>query len=101
MAGMAIGAAVEGMRPILEMQFADFSSIAFNQIINQAATHYYRTGVPVPLTVRLPSGGTPGSGPFHSQMMESIYAHYPGIGSSHTCNCGGCLLHAARCDQDR
>jgi pyruvate dehydrogenase E1 component beta subunit/2-oxoisovalerate dehydrogenase E1 component beta subunit len=61
------------------MQFADFSSVAFNQLVNQAATHFYRTGVPVPLTVRLPSGGTPGSGPFHSQSMESIYAHYPGL----------------------
>ncbi|NWK57217.1 alpha-ketoacid dehydrogenase subunit beta [Verrucomicrobiaceae bacterium N1E253] len=79
MAGVAIGAAIEGARPVLEMQFADFSSVAFNQIVNQAATHYYRTGVPVPLTVRLPSGGTPGSGPFHSQSMESIYAHYPGL----------------------
>lgn len=79
MTGMVIGAAVEGARPILEMQFADFSSIAFNQIVNQAATHYYRTGVQVPITVRLPSGGTPGSGPFHSQTMESIYAHYPGL----------------------
>lgn len=79
MAGAVIGAAIEGMRPVLEMQFADFSSVAFNQIVNQAATHYYRTGVPIPLTVRLPSGGTPGSGPFHSQSMESIYAHYPGL----------------------
>ncbi len=79
MAGMAIGAAIEGGRPVLEMQFADFSSVAFNQIVNQAATHFYRTGVPVPLTLRLPSGGTPGSGPFHSQSMESLYAHYPGL----------------------
>ena len=79
MAGVAIGAAIEGARPVLEMQFADFSSIAFNQIVNHAATHYYRTGVPVPLTMRLPSGGTPGSGPFHSQSMESLYAHYPGL----------------------
>ncbi|MEM7603112.1 MAG: transketolase C-terminal domain-containing protein [Verrucomicrobiota bacterium] len=79
MIGSAIGAAIEGMRPIVEMQFADFSSIAFNQIVNQAATHYYRTGVPCPLVVRLPSGGTEGSGPFHSQNLESIYAHYPGL----------------------
>lgn len=79
MIGMAVGAAIEGMRPIVEMQFADFSSIAFNQIVNQAATHYYRTGMPVPITVRLPSGGAAGSGPFHSQSMEAIYAHYPGL----------------------
>src|SRR5881275_3230588 len=77
--GTAIGAALQGMRPIVEMQFADFSSIALNQILNNAGTHYWRTGVPVPITVRLPSGGTKGSGPFHSQSMESIYAHYPGL----------------------
>ncbi|MDB4644269.1 alpha-ketoacid dehydrogenase subunit beta, partial [bacterium] len=77
MIGMAVGAAVNGMRPIVEMQFADFSSVAFNQLVNQAGTHYYRTGVPVPITVRMPCGGTPGSGPFHSQMVESIYSHYP------------------------
>jgi len=77
--GMAIGAAINGMRPIVEMQFADFSSVAVNQIINQAATHYYRTGVPVPITIRLPSGGTEGSGPFHSQSLESLYAHFPGL----------------------
>jgi acetoin:2,6-dichlorophenolindophenol oxidoreductase subunit beta len=79
MVGMAIGAAISGMRPIVEMQFADFSSIAFNQIVNHAGTHFYRTGVPVPITVRLPCGGTPGSGPFHSQMVEALYGHYPGI----------------------
>jgi len=79
MVGMAIGAAISGMRPIVEMQFADFSSVAFNQIVNHAGTHFYRTGVPVPITVRLPCGGTPGSGPFHSQMVETLYGHYPGI----------------------
>src|ERR1700722_5858639 len=79
MVGTAIGAALEGMRPIVEMQFADFSSVALNQILNNAGTHYWRTNVPVPITVRLPSGGTKGSGPFHSQSMESIYAHYPGL----------------------
>src|SRR6266536_2096547 len=77
--GTAIGAAMQGMRPIVEMQFADFSSIALNQILNNAGTHHWRTGMPVPITVRLPSGGTKGSGPFHSQSMESIYAHYPGL----------------------
>src|SRR6266478_2721972 len=58
MVGTAIGAAIEGMRPIVEMQFADFSSIALNQILNNAGTHYWRTNMPVPITVRLPSGGT-------------------------------------------
>ncbi len=79
MLGVAIGAAIEGMRPIIEIQFADFSSVAFNQIVNQAATHFWRTNIPCPITVRLPSGGTAGSGPFHSQSMEAIYAHYPGL----------------------
>jgi acetoin:2,6-dichlorophenolindophenol oxidoreductase subunit beta len=77
--GLAVGAAIEGMRPIVEMQFADFSSVGFNQIVNQAATFYWRTGEPCPLVVRLPSGGTSGSGPFHSQSLESVYAHYPGL----------------------
>ncbi len=79
MMGLAIGAAIEGSRPIIEMQFADFSSVGFNQIVNQAATLYWRTNTPCPVTIRLPSGGTAGSGPFHSQSMESIYAHYPGL----------------------
>ena len=79
MVGTAIGAALEGMRPIVEMQFADFSSIALNQILNNAGTHFYRTTVPVPITIRLPSGGTEGSGPFHSQSMEGLYSHYPGV----------------------
>ena len=79
MVGTAIGAAMEGMRPIVEMQFADFSSIALNQILNNAGTQYWRTNIPCPITIRLPSGGTKGSGPFHSQSMESIYAHYPGL----------------------
>src|SRR3989454_152557 len=79
MLGLAIGAAIEGLRPIIEMQFADFSTVAFNQIVNQAATLYWRTQVPCPITIRLPGGGTSGSGPFHSQSMETIYAHYPGL----------------------
>src|SRR5690349_15109291 len=79
MVGSAVGAAIEGMRPIIEMQFADFSTPGLNQIINQAATLHWRTTVPCPIIVRLPCGGTSGSGPFHSQSMEAIYAHYPGL----------------------
>ena len=77
--GAAVGAAIEGMRPIIEMQFADFSTVGFNQIVNQAATLFWRTRVPCPITIRLPSGGTTGGGPFHSQCLEAIYAHYPGL----------------------
>src|SRR5438045_2906854 len=79
MVGAAIGAAIEGMRPIVEMQFADFSTPGFNQIVNHAATLYWRTQVVCPITIRLPCGGTSGSGPFHSQTIEAIYAHYPGL----------------------
>jgi pyruvate dehydrogenase E1 component beta subunit/2-oxoisovalerate dehydrogenase E1 component beta subunit len=79
MMGLAIGAAIGGMRPIIEMQFADFSTAGFNQIVNHAATLHWRTNVPCPITVRLPGGGTSGSGPFHSQSMEALYAHYPGL----------------------
>jgi acetoin:2,6-dichlorophenolindophenol oxidoreductase subunit beta len=79
MVGFAVGAAIEGLRPIIEMQFADFSLVGLNQIVNQAATLCWRTKVPCPITVRLPCGGTSGSGPFHSQSLETIYAHYPGL----------------------
>jgi acetoin:2,6-dichlorophenolindophenol oxidoreductase subunit beta len=79
MIGSAVGAAIEGMRPIIEIQFADFSTVGLNQIVNQASTLFWRTGVPCPITIRLPSGGTSGSGPFHSQSLEAIYAHYPGL----------------------
>src|SRR6202789_2867681 len=72
--GSAIGAAIEGMRPIIEMQYADFSTVGFNQIVNNAATLFWRTEVKCPIVVRLPGGGTSGSGPFHSQSMEAIYA---------------------------
>jgi len=77
--GAAVGAAIEGLRPIIEIQFADFSVLGFNQIVNQAATMFWRTQVPCPITIRLPSGGTRGSGPFHSQSMECLYAHFPGL----------------------
>ena len=79
MVGAAVGAAIEGMRPIIEMQFADFSTIGFNQIVNQAATLFWRTQMSCPIVVRLPFGGTSGGGPFHSQSIETIYAHYPGL----------------------
>jgi pyruvate dehydrogenase E1 component beta subunit/2-oxoisovalerate dehydrogenase E1 component beta subunit len=77
--GLAAGAAIEGMRPIVEMQFADFSSVGFSQIVNNVATQFWRTQVPCPVVIRLPSGGTSGAGPFHSQSMEAVYAHYPGL----------------------
>ena len=77
--GIAIGAAQEGLVPIIEFQFADFASIAFNQLVNHAATMHWRTGQTCPLVARLPVGGTPGGGPFHSQMVEGWLTHHPGL----------------------
>jgi 2-oxoisovalerate dehydrogenase E1 component beta subunit len=77
--GAGIGAAVMGMRPVLEMQFMDFISCAFNQIVNFAAKMHFRWGQPVPLVVRGPSGGGVHGGPFHSQNPEAYFAHTPGL----------------------
>ncbi len=79
MIGLGMGAALAGMKPIVEMQFADFSSIALNQFANNCASHYYRTGQSVNITLRLPCGGTAGGGPFHSQSLEALFAHFPGL----------------------
>lgn len=77
--GMALGAALAGKRPIVEMQFADFVSCGFNQIVNNWAKTYYRWRAPVPVVLRLPYGGGVGSGPFHSQSPEAWFAHTPGL----------------------
>ena len=77
--GVAIGAAIGGMKPIVEMQFADFGTLGMNQMANNAGAHYFRTGVPVNVTMRMPCGGTPGGGPYHSQCVEALFAHYPGL----------------------
>jgi 2-oxoisovalerate dehydrogenase E1 component beta subunit len=77
--GAAIGAALMGMRPIAEMQFADFISCAFDQITNFAAKCRYRWGAGVPLVIRAPSGGGVHGGPFHSQNPEMHYVHTPGL----------------------
>jgi acetoin:2,6-dichlorophenolindophenol oxidoreductase subunit beta len=78
-AGIAIGAALDGARPVIEFQFADFASVAFNQLVNHAGTTSWRAGRGCPLVARLPCGGTPGGGPFHSQMPEAWLAHHPGL----------------------
>jgi 2-oxoisovalerate dehydrogenase E1 component beta subunit len=77
--GTAIGAAVVGMRPVCEMQFADFISCGFDQLVNVAGKMHYRQGLAVPITVRLPSGGGFSGGPFHSQNPEGWFMHSPGI----------------------
>ncbi len=73
------GAAIMGMRPVAEMQFADFISCAWDHLVTVAAKQRYRAGTPVPITVRLPSGGGFSGGPFHSQNPESSFAHIPGL----------------------
>jgi 2-oxoisovalerate dehydrogenase E1 component beta subunit len=77
--GTAVGAAVVGLRPICEMQFADFISCGFDQLVNVAGKMYYRQGLPVNITVRLPSGGGFSGGPFHSQNPEAWFMHSPGM----------------------
>jgi 2-oxoisovalerate dehydrogenase E1 component beta subunit len=77
--GSCTGAAIMGMRPVAEMQFADFVSCAWDQIVTVAAKQFYRAGTPVPIVVRLPSGGGFSGGPFHSQNPESSFAHIAGL----------------------
>jgi pyruvate/2-oxoglutarate/acetoin dehydrogenase E1 component len=77
--GTAIGAAVVGLRPVCEMQFADFVACGFDQIVNVAGKMLYRQGLPVNITIRLPSGGGFSGGPFHSQNPEAWFMHAPGL----------------------
>jgi len=79
MIGAAVGAAMMGMRPVVEMQFIDFISCAFNQIVNFAAPNHYRWGQPVPIVVRGPSGGNVHGSAYHSQNPESYFQHTPGL----------------------
>jgi 2-oxoisovalerate dehydrogenase E1 component beta subunit len=79
--GVSIGAALRGYRPVAEMQFADFISCGFDQIVNQAATLRYRYGgrAAVPIVVRAPGGGNVGGGLYHSQNPEAWFIHRPGL----------------------
>ena len=79
--GVGIGAALYGMRPICEIQFADFIHPAFNQIVNEAAKMCYRSNGEwtVPMVIRSPYGGGIGGGLYHSQSVEAFFAHVPGL----------------------
>lgn len=77
--GAAIGAAMMGMRPVVEMQFADFISCAFDQITEVAAKNHYRWGAAVPMVIRAPFGGGVHGGPFHSECPEGWFFHSPGL----------------------
>ncbi len=97
--GAAIGAAVVGMRPVCEMQFADFIACGFDQLVNVAGKMHYRQGLAVPITVRLPSGGGFAGGPFHSQNPESWLMHAPGlkvVAPSTAADAKGLLIAAIR-----
>ena len=77
--GGSTGAALMGLRPVAEMQFADFVSCAWDHLVTIAAKQRYRAGTPIPIVLRLPSGGGFSGGPFHSQNPESSFAHIPGL----------------------
>ena len=77
--GAATGAALVGMRPVAEMQFADFVTCGFNQLVNNTASIHYRWNLPVPMVVRLPSGAGIHGGPFHSRNPEAWFFHQPGL----------------------
>lgn len=77
--GAATGAAIAGMRPVAEMQFADFVSNGFNQLVSISAKYHYRNFLPIPIVVRLPAGGNIHGGPFHSVNPESWFMNVPGL----------------------
>jgi 2-oxoisovalerate dehydrogenase E1 component len=77
--GCALGLALDGFHPMVELQFGDFISCGFNQVVNNLATTHYRWGAPVPVVIRAPVGGGTGAGPFHSQNIEGFFANVPGL----------------------
>ena len=77
--GAALGLSMEGVKSVVEMQFADFVTVAFNQIVNNLAKMHYRWGQNADVVVRMPTGGGVGAGPFHSQSNEAWFTHVPGL----------------------
>jgi len=77
--GAALGLSLEGIKSVVEMQFADFVSVAFNQIVNNLAKIHYRWGQNADVVVRMPTGAGVGAGPFHSQSNEAWFTHVPGL----------------------
>ena len=77
--GLANGAAMMGLKPVVEIQFADFISTGFDPIVQYAATTHYRWGANIPLVIRAPWGGGACAGPFHSQCKEAWFTHCPGL----------------------
>ncbi len=83
--GAALGLSLEGYKAIMEMQFADFATVGFNQIINNLAKIYYRWGQNADVVIRMPTGGGVGAGPFHSQSNEAWFVHTPGLKVVYPC----------------
>lgn len=77
--GAGYGLSIKGMKAMVEMQFADFVSVGFNQIVNNLAKSYYRWGQQADVVVRMPTGAGVGAGPFHSQSNEAWFFHVPGL----------------------
>jgi 2-oxoisovalerate dehydrogenase E1 component len=77
--GTALGLSLEGFKSMMEMQFADFVTVGFNQIINNLAKIYYRWGQNADVVIRMPTGAGVGAGPFHSQSNEAWFTHTPGL----------------------
>jgi 2-oxoisovalerate dehydrogenase E1 component len=77
--GAALGLSLQGYRSVVEMQFSDFISVGFNQVVNNLAKIYYRWGQPANVVIRMPTGAGVGAGPFHSQSTEAWFAHVPGL----------------------
>lgn len=77
--GTSVGLAAEGVPSVIEMQFSDFASTAFTQIVNNLAKMRYRSGIAMPVVIRMPCGGGASAGPFHSQTSESWFLHAPGL----------------------
>jgi 2-oxoisovalerate dehydrogenase E1 component len=77
--GTALGLGLEGFKSVMEMQFADFVTVGFNQIINNLAKIHYRWGQNADVVIRMPTGGGVGAGPFHSQSNEAWFVHTPGL----------------------
>lgn len=77
--GAALGLSLEGYKSMMEMQFADFVTVGFNQIVNNLAKLHYRWGQQADVVIRMPSGGGVGAGPFHSQSNEAWFTHTPGL----------------------
>ena len=77
--GAALGLSLEGIKSVMEMQFADFVSVGFNQIVNNLAKIHYRWGQNADVVVRMPTGAGVGAGPFHSQSNEAWFTHVPGL----------------------